>query len=100
MAKSTAFPPHETFQAGGSLTVCLGKWTTCIYGKDIQDVSGLGRWSGVTLRGKQENSVSLITAYRTCAGTRQTAPLGSTFHREIEFSGATPVDRQIHVLVS
>lgn len=78
-------PPQETFQAGGSLTVCFDKWTTGIYGPDIQDKTGLGRWSGLTFRGKHNNIFTLITAYRTCAGTRQTAPLGSTFHREAEF---------------
>jgi hypothetical protein len=29
-------PPQETFQAGGSLTICLGPWTTAILGKDIR----------------------------------------------------------------
>jgi hypothetical protein len=78
-------PPQETFQAGGSLTTCFDKWTTGLYGPDVQDETGLGRWSGLTFRGKHKNVLTLITAYRTCAGTRQTAPLGSTFHREIEF---------------
>ena len=27
----------------------------------------------------------MVTAYRTCDGSRRTAPLGSTFHRETEF---------------
>lgn len=87
-------PPNETFQAGGTLTTCLGHWTTAIYGEDIQDPSGLGRWSGLTLRGKHDNIVSFITAYRTCSGNRQTAPLGSTFHREVEFFCDCPVTRR------
>ena len=78
-------PPNETYQAGGSLTLCLGQWTTTVFGKDIQDKSGLGRWSGITIRGKHNNTLSIVTAYRTCAGSRQTASLGSTFHRETEF---------------
>jgi hypothetical protein len=78
-------PPNETFQAGGSLTTCLGPWTTTIYGNEIQDQSGLGRWSGFSIRGKFNNILSIVTAYRTCAGSRNTAPLGSTFHRETEF---------------
>jgi hypothetical protein len=78
-------PPNETFQAGGSLTTCLGPWTTTIFGNDIHDKSGLGRWSGVSIRGKHNNILSLVTAYRTCKGSRTTAPLGSTFHRETEF---------------
>ena len=78
-------PPKETFQAGGSITTCLGSWTTTIFGDDIQDKSGLGRWSGFSIRGKKDNILSIMTAYRTCAGSRTTAPLGSTFHRETEF---------------
>lgn len=82
-----SIPPQETFQAGGTLTVCLGKRATAIHGDEISDDTALGRWSGFTLRGKHDNVVSIIiTAYRTCAGTRQTAPLGSTFvHQEVEF---------------
>jgi hypothetical protein len=78
-------PPNDTFQAGGSLTTCLGPWTTTIFGNEIQDQSGLGRWSGVSIRGKHNNILSVVTAYRTCTGSRSTAPLGSTFHRETEF---------------
>ena len=78
-------PSTETYQAGGSLTLCLGCWTTAILGSDIEDPTGLGRWSGLTLRGKHDNVLQVITAYRTCAGSRQTASLGSTFHREVEY---------------
>ena len=77
--------PDVTFQAGGSITICLGPWTTTLFGKDIQDKTGLGRWSGFSIRGKHNNKLSLITAYRTCDGSRQTASLGSTLHRETEF---------------
>ena len=75
----------ETFQAGGTLTTCIGPWTTTLFGKDIQDPTGLGRWSGLTIRGKHDNVLSILTAYRTCNGSRHTAPLGSVFHRETEF---------------
>ena len=78
-------PISETFQAGGTLTTCLGQWTTTIFGNDIQDPTGLGRWSGLTIRGKHDNVFSIITAYRTCTGSRQSAPLGSVFHRETEY---------------
>ena len=77
--------PSDTFQAGGSITLCLGSWTTTIFGQDIQDKTGLGRWSGLSIRGKNNNILSMVTAYRTCDGSRRTAPLGSTFHRETEF---------------
>jgi hypothetical protein len=41
-AEVDRIPPQETFQAGGSLTVCFDRWTTGIYGPDIQDQTGLG----------------------------------------------------------
>lgn len=77
--------PQETFQAGGSMTLSLGPWTTTIFCKDIQDKTGLGRWSGFSIRGKHNNTLSILTAYRTCDGSRRTAPLGSTFLRETEY---------------
>jgi len=78
-------PVSETFQAGGSTTIILGPWSTACFGKDIQDPTGLGRWSGIHIRGKCGNTLSVITGYRSCAGSHKTAPLGSTFHREYEF---------------
>ena len=82
-------PVSETFQAGGSTTIILGPWSTASFGKDIQDPTGLGRWSGVHIRGKCGNTLSVITGYRSCAGSHKTAPLGSTFHREYEFFRST-----------
>jgi hypothetical protein len=87
-------PPHETFQAGGTLTLCLGGWTTALYGPGTTDPTGLGRWSGLTLRGKNDNILNVITAYRTCTGSRQTASLGSTFHREAEYYRANTTSTQ------
>ena len=82
-------PVSETFQAGGSTTIILGPWSTASFGKDIQDHTGLGRWSGVHLRGKCSNTLSVITGYRSCAGSFKTAPLGSTFHRKYDFFRST-----------
>ena len=78
-------PSKETFQAGGSITATLGAWTTTVFGSEIQDPSGLGRWSGVNIRGRKNNILSLITGYRSCSGSKFTAPLGSTFNREYEY---------------
>ena len=78
-------PTTETFQAGGSLTTATGPWATTIFGTDIHNNTGLGRWSGFHVRGKHNKSLSVITGYQTCSGSRITSPLGSTFHRESEF---------------
>jgi hypothetical protein len=82
-------PSTETYQAGGSISIAIGPWATTICGAEIYDPTGLGRWSGFHVRGKHNNVLSVITAYRTCSGSRVTAPLGSTFHREVEFFRTT-----------
>ncbi|KAI2506764.1 hypothetical protein MHU86_7659 [Fragilaria crotonensis] len=75
-------PVSETFQAGGTLQTIQGNVTSTIHGKSIVDSSGLGRWCGITLMGKRERKFSVMTCYRSCSGSINTAPLGSTFHRE------------------
>ena len=75
-------PANESFQAGGTLTLLQGGLVSRISGPDIQDPSGLGRWSGVTLSGKYYQHLTIITAYRVCSGSIRTASLGSAFARE------------------
>jgi hypothetical protein len=106
-------PVSETFQAGGSTTFIMGPWTTAVIGKEVHDTTGLGQWSGLHIRGRHGNTLSVITGYRTCTGSIRTAPLGSTFHREYEYyrhdqkTGSAPnprlhflkdIERLIHTL--
>ena len=78
--------PSATFQSGGSLTLVTGGLVPCINGAiNLSDVSGLGRWSGISLTGKDRTCLSIITAYRICSGSPRTAPLGSAFLREYEY---------------
>jgi hypothetical protein len=56
-------PATETFQAGGSLTVAMDTTMTILAPGDIKDNSGLGRWSGLTLRGKKNQSLTVITLH-------------------------------------
>jgi hypothetical protein len=75
----------ETFQSGGNLTCLIGSAVARVGGSDILDATGLGRWSGITLEGSDGKKISIITAYRVCSGSPQTAPIGSSFLREYEF---------------
>jgi hypothetical protein len=75
----------ETFQSGGNMSFLHGPLTSSVYGPPILDDTGLGRWTGFTLRGQNEIFLSIITAYRTCGGNIRTASLGSTFTREYHF---------------
>ena len=77
--------PRDIYQAGGNLTLSLGSFVPMVLGSSstiLLDPRGLGRWSGMTLRGKNGKLLSLITGYRTCRGSIASSPLGSTFHRE------------------
>ena len=75
----------DTYHAGGSVTAVLGPCSSMTFGPDLVDPTGLGRWSGCTIRGKHNKMVSIITAYRVCATTVNAAPRGSTFTREYDY---------------
>lgn len=74
--------PSEVYQSGGTMTVIQGPITSGVYGSAIEDETGLGRWSGITLRGHGDYKLSIITAYRTCGGNIKTSSIGSVFSRE------------------
>jgi hypothetical protein len=74
--------PLEVFQSGGVMSLVQGTITSSIYGNVLKDDTGLGRWTGVTLRGHGDYKMSIITAYRTCGGNIKTASIGSVFSRE------------------
>ena len=78
-------PERSTFQAGGNVTVASGKTSSCSEGDTLSDPTGLGRWSGLTFKGKGDTKVSIITAYRSCSGSIASSSLGSTYAREYEF---------------
>ena len=77
-------PATETFQTDGSLTIAMNTTVTILAPGDIKDNTGLGRWSGLTLRGKQNRYLTVVTAYCRCGGTINTANIGGTFSREYE----------------
>ncbi|KAI2511593.1 hypothetical protein MHU86_2847 [Fragilaria crotonensis] len=83
-ATTDPVPEKETFQSGGSLTMTTGHLVPMSHGENITDPTGLGRWSGHTLRGKANTFFSIITAYRVCSGSIGTSPVGSAFSREYE----------------
>ena len=61
----------------------------------VTDPTGLGRWSGMTIRGKNKTKLTIITAYRVCKGSKASAPIGSSLLREVEYfqeSGITSPD--------
>ena len=77
-------PERETYQSGGNTTMTTGTLVPMSHGEHITDPTGLGRWSGHTLRGKSNKFLSIITAYRVCTGSIATSSVGSAFSREYE----------------
>ncbi|KAI2499780.1 hypothetical protein MHU86_14723 [Fragilaria crotonensis] len=67
------------------MTLVQGPITSSVYGDTIKDETGLGRWTGITLRGHGDYRLSIITAYRTCGGNIKTSSLGSVFSREFTY---------------
>jgi hypothetical protein len=59
------------YQPGGTTTVVGSPWAGRV--KVTSDTRGLGRWSISTLTGRQDSTVSIITAYRA-TGTIQKGP--------------------------
>ena len=76
---------NDKYQAGGTITLIQGKWTTTAHNKEIVDPTGLGRWTGVTVTGTQSRALSIIMGYRTCKGNINSSGLGTTFHREYAY---------------
>ena len=48
---------------GGTLTSRIGTWSSRVLSSE-QDPSGMGRWSQITLTGKRNTKISIITGYR------------------------------------
>ncbi len=61
---------HSTsnYQPGGVACITLGKWTGRITER-FQDNTGMGRWTGFCLQGKDNIRISIITAYRAVKTT-------------------------------
>jgi len=61
--------PKENFlgdyQPGGTVTLVVDRWTSRVISSGA-DPYGLGRWSYLKLRGKQDRQICIITAYRVC----------------------------------
>jgi hypothetical protein len=58
----------EEYQPGGVASCITGKWTGNII-ETISDKSGLGRWAGHIIAGKNNKNIVIITAYRPVKAT-------------------------------
>lgn len=68
----------NVYKPGGTLTVYDGSWAGRIT-KGV-DTNKLGRWSFVTIEGRNSTYLTIVTAYRCCKGqSNQTTGMASSF---------------------
>ena len=68
IGSSSSTATCDAYKPGGTLTVADGNWTSRI-SKDV-DSFKLGRWSIITIKGRNNTLLSIITAYRCCHGVK------------------------------
>ena len=78
-------PDTESFQSGGTLTIATNNLVPMALGDNYNDKSGLGRWSSISFRGKENKIFTVLTAYRVCKGNIQSSSIGSAYSREHVF---------------
>jgi hypothetical protein len=82
MAVSCATIEHSSnYLPGGTASIIRGKWSSH-YKEDIHDTSGMGRWSGVKIRTKENQYLHHITAYRVCKQKVNKTNSSSTFSQQ------------------
>jgi hypothetical protein len=69
--------PKFFFQPGGTLTLAGNPWS----GRASADTdpSGMGRWSSISIKGRDRTNVTIFSVYRVCAGQIKTAGPGTCF---------------------
>jgi hypothetical protein len=60
---SIDIPLPSDFLTGGTLTSAVGSWSSCVLSKE-QDPLGMGWWNSITLVGKWNTKVNIITGYQ------------------------------------
>jgi hypothetical protein len=68
----------QNYIPGGTATILNGNWLSR-FSDNIEDKSGMGRWSGVKIRVDQKSSLHIVTAYRVCQQTMKTTNSMSTY---------------------
>ena len=95
----------DNFQAGGTVTFAVGNLVPTVAHPNtpIHDSTGMGRWSGLTVRDRANALLSVITVYRVCRGSISSSPIGSSFNREFCYlreGGDAQPNPRTHILTS
>lgn len=86
--------PLYSFQPGGTATIITNNYVGHI-DKQIQDTTGLGRWSGFRLKRKNNKHLSIITAYTSHTKIIIMAPTPAT-NNNIASYGINIIKHQNH----
>ncbi len=76
---------------GGTMTILDGRWAGC---KEKTFSDDKGRWSTITLMGKRNRKITLITAYRVCA---QKGGIGSTVYHQQQIDFEEAGQKNVHL---
>ncbi len=80
------------FQPGGTIVTAINRAAHRVR-KVGRDKSGLGRWSWLRFRGKNNITMVIISAYRPCKPSRQSAGTNTTYAQHIRYLDAMGDDR-------
>lgn len=72
---------ESNYQPGGTVTIAVNRWTSRVIEKGV-DPSGLGRWSYITFRGKNNKCLTVVTGYRVCQTTPSSTGLKTAYMQQ------------------
>jgi ribonuclease HI len=72
---------ESDYQPGGTVTMVVNRWTSRVVDKG-SDPFGLGRWTYITLRGKGDKKLTVVTGYRVCKTTVASAGVKTAFMQQ------------------
>jgi Reverse transcriptase (RNA-dependent DNA polymerase) len=79
---TSSIPTTSKYKPGGTCTTLVGKWGGRATQEAGADPTGMGRWSYITLQGKNTTSITIITAYRVSQKSMPQRGEGTAFHQE------------------
>ena len=88
------------YQPGGTLTITNSKWAT--RSNTSTDPTGMGRWSSITMSGKKDRKVTIISAYRVCDQRFATAGPKTAYRQQYimaDILGISPNDPRSRILI-
>jgi len=80
-------------QRGGTCTVAVGQAAHRVF-QIGSDPSGLGRWSWIEFRGKNDHLTRVYTAYRPGGKPSQTLELTTVYHQQAHYLRKHKIDRE------